>query len=352
MKIALLTLPFVNNYGGILQAYALKHFLELRGHSVCIIDRNSNFKISFIDILRLAKRKFLGNRIRNFAYFKKQYLLPMTSEIITNKEMLLLDEKYQFDIYIVGSDQVWRAIYYRDIKYNFYLDFVSSKRKISFAASFGISSWEYTNTETDIIAKLLMDFSFVSVREDTAVRLCSDYLNINAVQFLDPTFLLDKNEYCCLADCFYSSKKIDIFAYIMGPDSSKDKLIKIISDYSGLSVQSITQSKFSFKKNESIQEWLQNFYKSKFVVTDSFHGLAFSLIFNKPFIVCGFRNRGMGRYESLLRYFSLENRLLYSLEDLKELNLSTIWDINWKEVNAKIAENKRFVLELMQTVGV
>ena len=99
MKIALLTLPFVNNYGGILQAYALKHFLELRGHSVCIIDRNSNFKISFIDILRLAKRKFLGNRIRNFAYFKKQYLLPMTSEIITNKEMLLLDEKYQFDIY-------------------------------------------------------------------------------------------------------------------------------------------------------------------------------------------------------------------------------------------------------------
>ena len=56
MKIALLTLPFVNNYGGILQAYALKHFLELRGHSVCIIDRNSNFKISFIDILRLAKR--------------------------------------------------------------------------------------------------------------------------------------------------------------------------------------------------------------------------------------------------------------------------------------------------------
>lgn len=82
----------------------------------------------------------------------------MTSEIITNKEMLLLDEKYQFDIYIVGSDQVWRAIYYRDIKYNFYLDFVSSKRKISFAASFGISSWEYTNTETDIIAKLLMDF--------------------------------------------------------------------------------------------------------------------------------------------------------------------------------------------------
>lgn len=86
MKIALLTLPFVNNYGGILQAYALKHFLELRGHSVCIIDRNSNFKISFIDILRLAKRKFLGNRIRNFAYFKKQYLLPMTSEIITNKE--------------------------------------------------------------------------------------------------------------------------------------------------------------------------------------------------------------------------------------------------------------------------
>lgn len=109
-----------HNNGGILQAYALKHFLELRGHSVCIIDRNSNFKISFIDILRLAKRKFLGNRIRNFAYFKKQYLLPMTSEIITNKEMLLLDEKYQFDIYIVGSDQVWRAIYYRDIKYNFY----------------------------------------------------------------------------------------------------------------------------------------------------------------------------------------------------------------------------------------
>lgn len=58
MKIALLTLPFVNNYGGILQAYALKHFLELRGHSVCIIDRNSNFKISFIDILRLAKGSF------------------------------------------------------------------------------------------------------------------------------------------------------------------------------------------------------------------------------------------------------------------------------------------------------
>ena len=166
MKIALLTLPFVNNYGGILQAYALKHFLELRGHSVFIIDRNSNFKISFIDILRLAKRKFLGNRIRNFGYFKKQYLLPMTSEIITNKEMLLLDEKYQFDIYIVGSDQVWRAIYYRDIKYNFYLDFVSSKRKISFAASFGISSWEYTNTETDIIAKLLMDFSFVSINTE------------------------------------------------------------------------------------------------------------------------------------------------------------------------------------------
>jgi hypothetical protein len=236
-------------------------------------------------------------------------------------------EKYGFNAYIVGSDQVWRPKYSPNLKNHFlgFLNGNSTVKRISYAASFGVDEWEYTPKQTLKCINLAQQFHSISVREDSAIDLCKKYLGVNAVQHIDPTMLISREEYIQLVEKDKIAKhKGQLLVYVLDLSDEKKKIISEVSNELGLTVTS-TMPESSFKeagsKNvekcifPSVTNWIRGFMDAEFVITDSFHGTVFSIIFNKPFIAVGNKKRGMTRFISLLKMFNLENRLVEKADE-------------------------------------
>jgi len=371
MKIGILTLPLHTNYGGILQAFALMTVLKTMEHDVWIINRKykpvSLFRyydilgkqmiikyilrkdVSFILNNKETERR--ENIIQQYTRkFIEKYLQPQTEAYYSSKQLIKRIAKNNFDIYVVGSDQVWRPKYAKDILYDFFFSFLNQNdkvKKFTYAASFGTEEWEFTPEQTEKCSILAKRFDAISIREDSGIKLCKEKFDIEAFQVLDPTMLLDKSEYIKLID-----KKIDdesdneLLVYILDNSSDKDMVVERIGQkyhYKPFKVNTKTED--SNKGDAPLEEliappienWIIGFYTAKFIVTDSFHACIFSILFNKPFIVYGNRKRGLTRYTSLLKMFGLENRLIFSVESIEQVLSS---EINWDNVNFILDEKK------------
>lgn len=199
MKLGILTQPLSFNYGCNLQAFALQRVLENMGHKVIILDRWPKGKqTTFLEIVKFDIENALKDIIRfllnkpiyhpiketNEAYFGEKILafqnryLKKSSVLKSTDDMAVCVKALALDGIIVGSDQVWRPAYNVDgMLENMFLDFVedSSLLKIAYAASFGVSEWEYTIEQTKRCANLIKKFDAVSVREDSGVLLCEKY---------------------------------------------------------------------------------------------------------------------------------------------------------------------------------
>ncbi|MBA4317080.1 MAG: polysaccharide pyruvyl transferase family protein [Flavobacterium sp.] len=353
MKLGILTLPLTTNYGGLLQAYALQTVLTRLDHNVLIIDfrprvceltfllklgsfvkraflkwvlRRPGIMNPFISHPNLEQRKYIAKNTNLFIEKK----LNRTTQICIPEEFKLLDN-YSFDGYIVGSDQVWRSLYSPDVA-SYFLAFVpdrANSKRIAYAASFGVEDWEMTPETTKICLEHAKKFDAVSVRENTAVELCRKYLEIEAMQVLDPTFLLKREDYLEIIreDNLELEAPKGVFAYILDDSFEKQKIVAQVASLLHTSFfMGLPQGKFSdvgpSRINEcvipSVASWLKGFANAEYVVTDSFHGCVFSVIFNKPFLAIGNKDRGMTRFNSLLKMFKLENRLIQSLDDLSD----------------------------------
>ncbi len=340
MKIGILTQPLYNNYGGILQNYALQTVLKNMGHEVYTIDRRSPPMSPFRKAASIAKRILLRmvsqkTRIRVWPTAHESAIVSQHTQHFINEhiqrtrivtstaELKQLHREYRFDAYIVGSDQVWRPKYSPCLP-NYFLDFIEndkSVKKIAYAASFGVDDWEFSDAQTASCARLAQQFDAVSVREDSAVRLCKEYLAIEAVHVLDPTMLLDKKKYIELVENHNTQKsKGNLFVYILDHTEDKEKIINEIADSQQLiPFEVMPQSYFNESKKATsinnyifppVTEWLRAFMDAEFIVTDSFHGAVFSIVFGKPFVVFANYGRGIGRITSLLRMFGLESSLI------------------------------------------
>lgn len=332
MRILILTQPLYSNYGCILQNYALQKVLKDMGHEVWTEDRRVriNFVVwSKIFLYNLfVKRKFVIPRFVEYAQrstseeFIKQHI-KLTVPISHKRKNKL--KKYEFKAYIVGSDQVWRKSYSPYI-YNYFLDFAIKikAKKIAYAASFGIDNWEYSDKETEKCSFLLNLFDAVSVREQSGVTLCKKYFGINAKCLVDPTLLLNESDYGRLIvnQSFFSEDIKYCFSYILEKDSSKSSIIDKITTFlhcKNILVPSVSQGRtMNLKSIFTIEKWLYGVKNASVVVTDSFHGCVFSIIFKKPFIALKNKARGLERIESLLNKFGLSYRLIDSIEDLNE----------------------------------
>ncbi len=220
-------------------------------------------------------------------------------------------------------------------------------KRIAYAASFGVDEWEFSEEETKTCRDLLQKFDAISVRENSAVLLCDKYLNrADAVHVLDPTMLLDKEDYIRLVEKENEPKSPGtLFCYILDEDEKKNEIIDTIArQISAVPFTQMPKCHISYENLKyrledcvypTVTAWLRAFMDAEMVVTDSFHGCVFSIIFNKPFIVYGNKVRGMARFHSLLSIFGLENRLATNSEDaLKIINDS----IDWHQVNSKKEE--------------
>ena len=349
MKIGILTLPLHTNYGGILQAYALQTVLERMGHQVVVFNHKRQFffplwKLPLSYAKRILKKYFLGRKdIRVFAehYQKREYAIisQRTQKFIDTyihsyyvksfRSLSVVD----FDAIVVGSDQVWRPKYFTYLfNSNIQNAFLSFARKwnvkrVSYAASFGTDDWEYTIEQTKVCTDLIKFFDLVTVREESAIKLCKDKLGVDALHVLDPTMLLTKDDYIQLFEVANTPKSAgNLLTYILDETSDKLELINQLSKEKGLIPFSVnsrignTHISAEDRIQPSVETWLRGFYDAEFIITDSFHACVFSIIFGKPFVVIGNEERGMARFKSLLKMFGLEKCLISSIKDYKANN--------------------------------
>lgn len=369
MKIAILTHPLRVNYGGLLQAYALKSILEREGYDVFHLQLKGyqyNVPNSFC-IYTKAILKYLLYYKRHISFHT---LLPISRRtmqrirINTDKFKKKLNIKYyyrfdaslskDYDIFIVGSDQVWRPGFTPNI-YNYYLDFVSSKdhKKIAYAASLGIDYWPYNAEETYKIRNLIKDFSFASVREFSAKELYKHNLSIELPVVIDPTLLLTMKDYQSLFHHNSQSSKEYIAIYLLNEKKEKE-VISIFNETSYKLVNLMPNKRIKYKTEKFVddaiymspEDWLSKIFHAKYVITDSFHGTVFSIIFNKQFIVLPHLTGGNSRINTLLQILNLEDRFS---DNLKTKAIMEILHrkIEYNIINKKIEELRNYSYNLL-----
>ena len=321
MKIALLNLPIDDNYGGNLQRFALVKVLQEMEHEVThllIMRKFTLWKLRTLPaivkrlILRFIFRKkvhILAERIaqqKNTANFNR--IKPFYDKYVRHSEIICDYKSIKlydfFDAYIVGSDQVWRKKIVQPFPLRMFLwDFLPMHaKKIAYAVSLGNSEPELDKAEAESLKQYYFSFSAVSVREKTALDVLDYYgwTTPKAEWLVDPTLLLKKEDYLEVVNSAETSRMDgDMFCYIL--DSTKEKM-----DYIEGEAISRNMKPFITGLHEiSIEQWLRNFSDAKFIVTDSYHGFVFSMIFNKPVKLFLNDFRGNARFESLFELLGI-----------------------------------------------
>ena len=355
MRIGVLALQLRYNFGGILQAYALQKTLNDLGHKAVHIDQHRYVTIGpwykkYPIYLKRAIRKYLfgenlivradvaiNNTTKAIATHTDPFIDKHIKRIYTKDFSNI--KKGKFDAIVVGSDQVWRPQYFFSKIENAYLEFTKDwdVKRIAYAASFGTEEWEYNEEQTANCAALLKKFNAVSVRESSATVLCKEKLGAEALHVIDPTMLLEKEDYIKLfkeTDTVKSDG--NLLCYILDKGKEKDAIIENIAKEKQLTPFFVNSryeehdAPIEERIQQPVEKWLRAFYDAEFVITDSFHACVFSILFNKTFIVYGNKERGLARFHSLLELFGLEDRIVTSPEDVSKIALTPI---DWNKVN-------------------
>lgn len=359
-RVGVVTLPLWGNYGGMLQAYSL--------YTVC----NSFPHIeAFLVVSEKGGKTALWRKLyRKVRFFvEKCFLLtwPLDNKAgVLDYELfrqssdfrqkwfhcILPFAKQQINMtaYVVGSDQVWRKTY-ADIFHSlpfFFLDFAAKtqlERSVAYAASFGRDIWESEGDESKLCSNLLQQFKAVAVRETSGIKICQEELGVKAVQMPDPTLLASLEDY----ERVLNSEKTRIpkapfFAsYVLDGSPEVAQLLDDVGKNTGLYQQRLipqTTARNSWDRFYcSVAQWLRYMRDCEVVVTDSFHGCVFSIIYNKSFVCLGNERRGSARFDTLFKTFGLEDRLVLS-RDREEVLRVLNTPIDWARINA-IHESER-----------
>lgn len=373
MKIGILTLPLGTNYGGILQAYALQHILQAMGHDVYVIDEDKQFHFSLkrrieMFIKGTIKRCLFGKNaiIYSPEYYKKLWAARTkhTGRFINEhigrklvRSVAGLDE-HDFDAFVVGSDQIWRARYARPFPgvENSFLLFTKgwNVKRIAYAASFGTDEWEYSEAETTSCSSMARIFDAVSVREMSGVKLCKERLGVEAAHVMDPTLLLNADDYTRLIGTDIPASPGNMMCYVLDRNAEKDTLINDIAVRKHLQpfhTNSRTEDQKATLEERiqpPVEQWLQGFRDAEFIVTDSFHACIFSMLYRKPFIAIGNKSRGMTRFRSLLQMFGLEERLVTSYDEYKQREEVLLALIDYERVYSILEEKRGEAFRFLQ----
>lgn len=352
------------NYGGILQAWALKTILE-RDSNVTFLLRGHKLTSATEDlrefVFRLYNRYIRRNKDIEVFHPVRETILKNTRPFI-RRHFRYMDIDRQccdrLDAIIVGSDQVWRNIYAGVYLEDNFLGFAegSNVRKIAYAASFGVDYREFTESEVSMASRLLPQFDAVSVRESSGIELCEKMLGYEgAVRMPDPTLLLDKEDYLPLIEGIERPEHFTpLFRYVL--DQSPDSALLVDCIEKELGAESFTvhskiddwHAPIAERIHPPLEHWLLAVATSEFVVTDSFHGCVFSIIFNKDFIVVGNRHRGMARIESLLEQFGLWHRYI-DTSAAKDISIRDLSPVDWDNVNRKRKELQKQGIDFLRS---
>ena len=374
-QVLIVTHKLGHNYGGIIQAYALQAYLRQHGLEPTTTNFSYNRLKSRLGrpIKDLLKRVIhivkpsvsdLPSHYDDLVSLKTQRFIDAHIQVLNDKQKLSSNVGHYFDALITGSDQVWRNIYVPVAKYLF--DFADGQKitKLSYAASFGKDDLDEYGPELLSHSKqLAQQFDGISVREDSGVELVRQHWGMSAEHHIDPALLLSRDHYAKLVS--EDAKNLTpnqgkIFAYVLDREGDKGKIIDKVSRELKLKEFEILPPKAKNRKQLNnnpelyqlppVTQWLKGFVDAEFVITDSFHGTAFAIIFNKPFIAIGNKERGLARFTSLLKMFKLENRLVSSASQVTKELINQ--KIDWPKTNTILAnEQKRAHQYLSKHLG-
>lgn len=356
MKIGIVTHNIHHGYGGTLQAFALQTVLRKLGHEPVTLRSLTTYtkepiKSMLDNKLRRAVKLLIGRDV-SITHKQHEYVCQESERFVkkhinvtplnrTKEDFRRSALNEHCEAFIVGSDQIWRKRY--PFLYNTFLDFTEGMnvKRLTYAASFAIDDWEFTPEQTERMKQLAKSFDAVSVREASGVNLCKEHLNRpDAKHVLDPTLMLDKEEYIkTVEEAGEEVTENGMFTYILDKTPEKEAFVNSIADKANLHRfecdPQLSPSYKNVRRNPKaciyppITKWLRCFMDAKMVVTDSFHGTAFSIIFNIPFYVILNKQRGASRFISMLNLFGLSDRIVNSLDEV-DVNK----EISWEKVNS------------------
>lgn len=340
MKIGILTYHRSHNYGALLQAYALKAYLKKMGYNAEHIDYFPNYHREIYKVIPFFKSKsFLGKtkalilalaggflhikRKRIFNSFIKKQFNVSSKPLYTKKEHIM---DLNYDIVIYGSDQIWRKSNFPT--FNGYNDVYFGKhprnvqKKISYAASMGVM--ESLEEDYGFIKQMMNNFESISVREDRLKDFLLDNTNKEVCLVLDPVFLLDANEWLSLVasnKVRHTINKKYILFYRLTPSREGGVLVEELKTHLGIDVVEIRGKSNPLKIGSRVIQtagpidFVSLIYNAEAVVTSSFHGLAFAIIFKKQFFAFGMGNNSE-RAQSLLKQLNIANRYVNNIAEV------------------------------------
>ena len=339
MNIALITIWHIGNYGAEMQAYATYKALKMLGHTVSLVDFRLDDSKNVSTRIKIIKK--IERITPSYLKFKHFWKKCFNNDVVRYTSLDELRNNPPIaDMYLVGSDQVWNESITRDKGPLYFLDFGDNATfRASFSSSIGTNQWNSSNYLKEIAKKRLKTFCGISCRELTAVEVIKKEFEVDHVyNTLDPTLLfLNYDEitgiiqerrtlayYPLHADdvrliplCNKLSKKLDLELYNVNP-------------YTNIPFTNLTWNR------NSVNKWIRSIAESNFVVTQSFHGMAFSLIYQKQFIVINISNNGrQSRIIDLLKLLNLEERYFNSIEEASNIDF-TKNIINYEDVNNRL----------------
>lgn len=367
MTIGIITYHLSTNYGAVLQVYALQKVLANMGYSSEIIDYNNPKKalsslphyrrIQHFMWHKVVKKMLVGTkRQKRTDEFRQKHLQISTKKYLDSKT-LHLDPPY-YDAYITGSDQVWNPkIHNNDSSY--FLTFApKGKRRISYAASFGVS--KIPDRFADDYTKWLNQIDYLSTREIEGQQIIKKLTGRQAEITLDPTLLLEQEEWNQIADPYKSSKSYILCYYMPGDklvNESITQLAQQVSSFTGWKIINIGQKEY-MRLNPLINsifdagpaQFLGLFQNASFVVTNSFHGTAFSINYKKPFFVpinlsLPPEKALSSRITTLLETLNLEHRLVPAGKDLPKVD---IFEMDYQTADTILQQKKQISIEFLR----
>lgn len=334
MKIIIITKHYVKNYGSVLQTYATQYLLEEKGNNVQIANyvlRESR-GLRYADTIlrrhasapkwkRAGMKLILAPTILKweivFGRFVRRYL--HVAGCPQDDLRALADELPAADLYCTGSDQVWNPESNKGIRPAYFCEFApAGSRKISFAASFGIRSLREEQKKE--IKKYLEKYAFISVREKSGLELLRS-MGLDGYVVLDPVMAVGADFWKRMA----GKRKIRgkyILIYQLNSSRYFDAYADWASEKTGMKLVRICTRYDQFPKNghsvllPSVEQWISLFYYADYVITDSFHGSAFSILFHKEFVNI-FPPLFSERLENLLSLFELQDRKIREKEEYR-----------------------------------
>lgn len=360
MKVGILTFHWSNNYGAALQTYALKTYLQSIGIDAFVIDYHKVYpkrkdslknktKNSLLKVLLLPYKNKLKKQKDGFNYFRNTYF-NLTKSYNDISSLDGIDCDYIF----CGSDQIWNSNLTGDrLEEAYFANFKTPAIKVAYAASIGEKI--LPQRDEKLFEKLITNFDYISVRESQLVSELKKYTDKEIKHVLDPTLLLDTDDYIKIA-----SKKIISEPYLLIYQNTRNneiyKIAKEIAKKRNLKIYEVGYKKqypytgVPIIQNAGPQEFLSLYQHAEYIVTNTFHGTVFAIQFKKQFVSIPLKGRE-SRVVSLANILNIEKRLVKDYNEYKEKNIikeNIKYDLVYEKLNKARLTSKAFIENLMK----